>query len=205
MSKKKSPYSVHPSIAMMVKWTAELKGKTGRSVEEWVELIKKKGPKDVAARRDWLKAEHGLGTNSAWWLAERATKGTGDEDTPDAYLKAAEGYVAAQYAGAKAGLKPLYDALLETGLAVAPDVIACPCRTMVPLFRNHVIAQIKPAAKDRIDLGFALKDHPFSERLKDTGGLKKKDRITHKVEIRSLKDIDSEVKKLLKKAYDLDG
>ena len=70
--KKKSIYGIHPGVAMTQKWIAELKEKTGRTLEEWLSHIKKKGPKDEKARREWLKTEYGLGTNSAWWLAERA-------------------------------------------------------------------------------------------------------------------------------------
>lgn len=202
---KKFTYSVHPGITMMVKWVAELKGKTGRSVEEWIRLIQKEGPKTEPERRDWLKEKYKLGTNSAWWLAARASGNTGEEDTPEGYLKAAAQYVKDQYAGGKADLKPLFEALMAEAFAIAGDVKACPCKTMVPLYRNHVFAEIKPAAKNRIDLGFALKDHPATKRLQDTGGFKKKDRITHKIAIMSLKDIDAEVKKFLKKAYNLDA
>src|SRR6185369_888950 len=106
-AKKKSIYGVHPGVAMTQKWVAELKAKTGRSLEEWLRLIKKSGPKDEKSRREWLKTEHGLGTNSAWWLAERA-EGKGELSDPDAYLKAAEGYVEAMFSGAKAGLRPIY-------------------------------------------------------------------------------------------------
>ena len=45
-AKATSPYGVHPGVAMMQKWVAELKGKTGRSFEEWMSLIAKEGPKD---------------------------------------------------------------------------------------------------------------------------------------------------------------
>ena len=38
-----------------------------------------------------------------------------------------------------------------------------------------------------------------------TGGLKKKDRITHKVEISRPADIDADVKKWLRMAYDRDA
>src|SRR5438067_13282469 len=68
---KKSIYGVHPGVAMTIKWIGELKQKTGRSLEEWIKYIKKEGPPTEAARRDWLKDQHKLGTNSAWWLAER--------------------------------------------------------------------------------------------------------------------------------------
>jgi hypothetical protein len=77
-TKRKSIYGVHPGVLMTQKWIAELKQKTGRSLDEWSELIKKDGPPTEAARREWLKQEHGLGTNSAWWLAERSV-GKGEE------------------------------------------------------------------------------------------------------------------------------
>jgi hypothetical protein len=204
-TKKKSIYSVHPGVAMTQKWITELKDKTGRSLDEWLSLIKKKGPKDEQERREWLKTEHGLGTNSAWWLAERAEgKGTESGD-PDAYLKAAEGYVENMFAGSKAGLRPIYDALLKLGLGIGKEAKACPCQTIVPLYRNHVFAQIKPTTRTRIDFGFALGDLKGAGRLIETGGFAKKDRITHRIEITSLKDIDSEVKHWLKAAYDRDA
>ena len=204
-SKTKSIYSPHPSIAMVQKWVTELKQKTGRSLDEWLRFIKKDGPKDEKMLREWLKKEHGLGTNSAWWLAERAEGKATIEEDPDAYLKAAEGYVEKMFSGGKTELRPLYDALLKLGLGVGKEAKACPCQTIVPLYRNHVFAQIKPTTRTRIDFGFALGDTKAKGRLIDTGGFAKKDRITHRIEITSLKDIDDEVKHWLKTAYDRDA
>jgi hypothetical protein len=203
-TKTTSIYGVHPGVAMTQKWIAELKTKTGRSLDEWLRLINKSGPKDEKARREWLKSEHELGTNYAAWLAERADgKGTEIGD-PDAYLEAAEGYVEKMFAGSKSGLRPIYDALLKTGLKIGKDAKACPCQTIVPLYRNHVFAQIKPTTTKRIDIGFALGDLKPKGRLIDTGGFAKKDRITHRIEITSPKDIDDEVRHWLKVAYDRD-
>ena len=202
---KTSVYSVHPGVTMVQKWISELKGKTGRSLDEWMAYIKKNGPKDEKALREWLKNEHGLGTNSASWLAERAEgKGTVDDD-PDKYLTAAEGYVEKMFSGPKESLRPIYDELLKLGLGIGPEAKACPCETIVPLYCNHVFAQIKPSTRTRIDFGFALGDTKATGRLIDTGGFAKKDRITHRIEITSLKDIDAEVKKWLKAAYDRDA
>ncbi len=203
---KSSRYGVHPGIAMMQKWIGELKEKTGRSLDEWIAYCKKSGPKTEAERRDWLKHEHGLGTNSAWWIAERVEGKGGDDDSPENYLAAAERYVEAMFAGPKAELRPIYEALLDLGLGMGQDVKACPCQTMVPLYRKHVFAQIKPTTRTRIDLGLALAKHKgkLPARLIDTGGLAKKDRITHRFAISSLDDIDGEVKKWLKTAYELD-
>jgi hypothetical protein len=189
---------------MTQKWVAELSTKTGRSLEQWLKLIEKEGPAAEAERRTWLKSRYDLGTNSAWWLAERSVgKGAEDSD-PDLYLKAAERYVEEMFGG-KEGLRPIYDELLKRGLGLSKEVKACPCKTIVPLYRNHVFAQIKLATRTRIDMGFALKDTPVSGRLIDTGGYAKKDRITHRIPITTLGDIDAEVMKWLKKAYDMDA
>jgi hypothetical protein len=208
--KAKSPpaitYSVHPGVAMVQKWVAELKPKTGRSLDEWSAHIRKDGPKDLAARREWLKTKYKVGTNTAWWLAERADGQPTWDETPEAYLAIAPTYVDEMFAGGKAHLRPLADALMRLALEVAPDVKFCPCKTIVPFYREHVIAQIKPATNTRIDLGLSLgPDVPFTPRLKDTGGLKKKDRITHKIEIARPEDIDVEVEGWLKAAYERDG
>jgi hypothetical protein len=109
------------------------------------------------------------------------------------------------YAGPKAGLRPIYDQLLTVGLRVGKDVKACPCKTIVPLYRNHVFAQLKPTTRTRLDLGLALKDTKATRRLIDTGGLAKGDRITHRIPITKLDEIDDEVKRWLKIAYDMDG
>lgn len=204
-TKTKSIYGVHPGVLMTQKWIGELKQKTGRSLDEWIKLIRKEGPPTAEARRDWLRTQHKLGTNSAWWLAERSV-GKGEESgDPDTYLQAAEKYVDEMFAGKKAHLRPIYDALLKLGLSMGKDTKACPCQTIVPLYRNHVFAQIKPTTQTRIDFGLALGDTKKTpKRLIDTDGFAKKDRITHRFEITSLKDIDDEVKRWLKTAYDRD-
>ena len=202
-----SLYDVHPGVEMVQRWVAELKAKTGRALEEWIALVKKEGPKDEKARREWLKTKHKFGTNSAWWIAERADGKGGEEDTPEAYLKAAARYVEEQYAGAKENLRSIYDELLKLGKSLGDDVKACPCKTIVPLYRKHVFAQIRPTTNTRIDLGFALTHYykgRLPKRLIDTGGLAKKDRITHRIPITSVKEIDGEVKNWLMTAYELD-
>lgn len=205
MAKRASIYSVHPGVLMTQKWIGTLKEKTGRSLDEWLALVQTKGGKDEASRREWLDREHGVGTNQAWWIAERSVGKGLEAGDPVLYLKSAESDVEAMFAGKRAVLRPLYDALLKLGLAAGKDVKACPCRTIVPLYRNHVFAQIKPATNTRIDFGLALGDtRKTPRRLIDTGGHAKKDRITHRFEITALSDIDDDVKRWLKTAYDRD-
>ncbi len=202
-SKPGSPYDVHPSMAMVQNVIAGMKQKTGRSLEEWIKLVEKQAPAGEKERRAWLKAKHDLGMNYAGWIAECSVD-KGDHGSPKIYLQEAEEYVEKMYAGPKAGLRPIYDQLLKLGRSLGKDVKVCPCQTIVPFYRKHVFAQIKPTTQTRIDLGLALKDTKVPKRLIDTGGLAKKDRITHRIEITSTADIDDEVKRWLKKAYDMD-
>ncbi len=201
----KTLYSVHPGVLMTQKWIGELKQKTGRSLEEWLKYIKKSGPADETERRAWLKEEHGMGTNTAWWLAERSVGKGAESGDPDLYLQQAERDVENMYSGKKAGLRPIYNALLKLGLKTGKEAKACPCQTIVPLYRKHVFAQIKPTTQTRVDIGFALGDMKPTGRLIDTGGFAKKDRITHRIPITSLDEIDDEVKHWLKVAYDRDA
>jgi hypothetical protein len=203
-----SLYGVHPGVAKMQKWIGGLKEQTGRTLEDWVVLTQKECPTDGhKARVEWLKKKHKLGNNSAWWIAERAAGKGFEGDSSEVYLATAVKYVEQQYSGAKEKLLPVYYELLEMGTSVADDVKACPCQTIVPLYRNHVFAQIKPTTNARIDLGFALAKYKgkLPKRLIDTGGLAKKDRITHRIEIIDVRGIDDDVRKWMQMAYDLDG
>ena len=203
--KSKTLYSVHPGVAMVQKWIKELPEKTGRSLDEWIELTRKSGPPTEKERRDWLKKEHKFGTNSAICIAERAEgKGT-EDDTPEGYLEAAEQWVEAMFSGPKAALRPLYDDLLKIALGIGPDAKASPGKTAVSLYRNHVFANLKPSTNTRIDVGLSLGNMKTPKRLIDTGGYQKKDRITRRIEVKSKSDIDDELKRWLKKAYEMDA
>jgi hypothetical protein len=206
----KSPYSLHPSVAYVQAIVDNLEPQTGKSLEAWVRLLRAKGPKEVKLRKPWLKSQ-GLGANQASLVAERAAgmKATVFADSKEGYLASAAEYVERQYAGKKAPLRPLYELLLRAGLAAGPEAKACPCQTLVPLFRTHVFAQLKASTLSRIDLGLALGDpakvKASGGRLLETGGFAKKDRITHRLEIFQVSDVDATVRGWLEAAYQRDG
>ncbi|HMP01974.1 MAG TPA: DUF5655 domain-containing protein [Gemmatales bacterium] len=199
------PYDVHKGVYMMMEWVASLPSKTGRSLEEWLRLIERQGPASEEQRRAWLKQEQKLGTNTAWWLAERSVGKGGEDDSPEAYLAAAQTYVAEMFGGKKAALRPILDRVVELARGLGRDIQVCPCKTIVPIYRRNVIAQVKPSTLTRVDLGLALGDLSATGRLIDTGGLAKKDRITHRIPLTSARDVDTEVKQWLKRAYDRDA
>jgi len=200
----RSRFSVHPGVEMVATAIAALKNKTGRSLDEWVAHIARRAPANEQARLLWLKQKEGLGTNYARWLTDISLGKNAETGDADAYLRQAENYVDEQYSNAKAHLRPIFERLLGLGLGLGADVRACPCKTMVPLYRHHVFAEIKPTTRTRVDLGFALKDMPTPPRLVGTGGSEKRDRITRRIAICSLAQIDKDVARWLRTAYEMD-
>ena len=196
--RKNSVYAIHPAFAMEESALGILKERTGRTVEEWIRVVKKSGPATERERIAWLKEVHGITTNYALWIAKRVDGGgSAASYDPDAMVEA-------MFAGKKTALRPLYDRMLELAFAIGKDVRVSPGKTIVPFYRQHVFAQVKPATAARIDVGFALKDLKPSGRLVSTGGFDKGDRITHRIPVQSLGEIDAEVKKWLKHAYEID-
>ena len=200
-------YDLHPSVAHVQAILANLKARTGLDLEAWVARVKAEGPDEEKARRAWFKAQ-GLGGNQAWFLAERSMGASAHafDDTPEGYLAAAPGYVSQQYSGRKAVFAPLYGQLISLVRTLGPDVRICPCQTMVPFYRQHVFAEVKPFAS-RLDLGLALGD-PFAVAdaggcLRETGGFARKDRLTHKLEVQTAGDLEDALA-WLRRAYDRD-
>jgi effector-binding domain-containing protein len=201
---KKWKYDMHPSMQMLRAVITDMKAKTGRSLEEWLRFVNSKGPTGEKERRNWLKTEHGLGTNYAGWIAARSAGKEDDGENPDQYLQHAQDYVDNMFAGPKEHLREIYDEILSYAKTLGKDIRVSPCRTIVPIYRSHVIAQVKPTTRTRIDLGLALKDTKAPKRLIDTGGFAKKDRITHRIEISKPADFDAEARRWLRTAYEMD-
>jgi hypothetical protein len=196
--RKNSVYSAHPGFAMEDAALKFCKDRTGRTLDEWIGMVKKSGTATEKARIAWLKQEHGVTTNYALWIARRVDGGgTVESYDPDSMVEQ-------MFAGKKAVLLPVYQRLLAMALALGNDVRVSPGKTIVPFYRKHVFAQVKPATNTRIDLGFAFRDMQPAGKLISTGGFDKGDRITHRIPLTSVEEIDKEVGKWLKHAYQLD-
>ena len=112
---------------------------------------------------------------------------------------AGDDLVAAQYAGKKEGLKPIYDALSTAIGKLGKDVEFAPKKAYVSLRRNKQFALIQPSTATRVDVGFCMKGEPATDRLEVAGSFNSM--CSHRVRLTSVKEIDAELKRWLKQAY----
>ena len=108
--------------------------------------------------------------------------------------------VATQYAGAKAGLRPIYDAVANRAKSFGNDVELSPKKAYVSFRRSKQFALIQPSTASRVDLGLNLKGVAAKGRLEASGSFNAM--CTHRVRLESPKDVDSELLAWLKQAYD---
>ncbi len=95
---------------------AGLREKTGKSLEEWLKIL---GSSKLSRHKEFmtlLKSEHGLTHGFANLIALQALQTDSDTDA----------LVDAQYAGAKAELRTIYDALLAAVRKFGSDVEVSP-------------------------------------------------------------------------------
>jgi hypothetical protein len=175
--------------------SASLAARTGRSLDDWVALVQASGldPVDQNAVRRWLRSEHGVPQNSQWAIADAAARAAGWVRPTVAE------YVDAQYRGAKAGLRPVYDALAAVIAGLGDDVTTEGRGGYTPFVRGRQFAAVAAAARDRVDLGLRFTAPPESERLAPASS---PGQATHKVALRGVEDVDDEIRRLLLIAYE---
>jgi len=185
------PASPEDMAASMI---ANMKSKTGKTLEQWLAVAKKTGAEKHGAIVKALKADHGLTHGYANLVAHKLLKS-------DAGSKADGGtdLVAAQYAGPKADLKPIYDAIIKAARSFGRDVEVAPKKTYVSLRRNKQFAIVQPSTRTRVDLGINLKGEPAAGRLETSGSFNAM--VSHRVRLEKPADVDREVKAWLKKAW----
>ncbi len=170
-----------------------LEEKTGKPFDTWVALARKKNFAKHGEIVAWLKSDHDFGHGYANSVA-LAARQSGDG------APGAEDLVGAQYAGGKAGLKPIHDALVKMAQSFGSDVEISPKKTCVSLRRNKQFALFQASTATRVDLGINLKGMAPKGRLEASGSFNAM--VSHRVRLESVKDIDAEVKGWLKAAYD---
>lgn len=163
--------------------------KTGKSLQEWIGILKTKGFEKHGEAVKFLKTEHGVTHGFANTIVTLSKDDNASEDD----------LVTAQYKG-KEDLVPIYDGLIAHLKTLGDDVTITPKKGSVSIIRKRQFVLIKPATKTRIDLGFKLKGKPTTERLGDSGPFGTM--CTHRVQLTSADEVDAELKDWIKEAYD---
>jgi len=169
-----------------------IKNKTGRSVAEWIGIVKKTGIDKHSAIIKHLKAEYGFTHGYANFVALKSR-------AADSGSQNEEDLINNQYKG-KEQLKTICDNLLAEAQKFGNDVEIAPKKANISLRRKKQFALVQPSTKTRIDLGLKLKGKEPSGRLENSGPFGSM--CTHRVRLQNIDEIDQEVLNWLKEAYD---
>jgi hypothetical protein len=170
-----------------------LQKNTGKPIEHWVDVARKSGAAKHGEMVKLLKSKHGLTHGYANLVAHQTLE--------SAAVHADGGdLVAMQYGGNKAALRPLYDKLIERIDSFGKDIEVAPKKAYVSLRRKKQFAIIQPSTAARLDVGINLKDVKPGGRLEASGSFNAM--VSHRVRVTSIAEIDEELIKWLRKAYE---
>ncbi|HET8984554.1 MAG TPA: DUF5655 domain-containing protein [Trueperaceae bacterium] len=174
-----------------------MKERTGRSLEEWVQVVLGSGidPHDLKAVRRWLKDEHGAKVNTRWHIADAAAKAAGWQ------RPSVEVFIDQQFAGSKAGMRPLFDLLRAAIEDLGDDVSVQGRGGYTPFVRARQFAAVA-TTRSRLDVGLRYREPPASALLVPSKG---PGMGTHKLTLERAEQLTDEVEELLSVAYQQSG
>lgn len=170
--------------------------KTGKSLEEWVKIVRAQNFEKHGHIMKFLKESHGFTHGFANFVALKARES-------DAASFDSVDLVIAQYSNGKEHLKPIYDKILEVVKGFGSDIEIAPKKANVSLRRNRQFALVQPSTKTRIDLGLKLNDAELTDRLENSGPFGSM--CTNRVQITDISQIDNELIGWLRLAYEQAG
>ena len=175
---------------------ANLEKNTGKSLAEWIDIVKAQKFAKHGEILKFLKTEHGFTHGFANLVALKARKAdAGSANNSD-------DLITAQYQG-KESLKPIYDELIKQITAFGNDVEIAPKKAYVSLRRKKQFAMLQPATKTRFEISLNLKGQEpegILEAVTSANAM-----CSHKIKITSTEEINTELVDWLKEAYEKAG
>lgn len=177
-----------------------IEAKTGQSLDALRAQLTATGLTKHGQLRDWAMTHLGLGHGDANTLVHlaRATDGQTAAEASGASL---DDVVAEIYAGPKAHMRPIHDAVMAAAHGLGPFEIA-PKKGYLSLRRKKQFAMLGPATNTRFELGLNMKGIDGTDRLEvqAPGGM-----CQYKVKMMGADDVDAAVAAWLREAYDQAG
>lgn len=166
--------------------------KTGKSLEEWLVILKSQTFVKHSEAVNFLKKEHGVTHGFANTIVHLSK----EDKTKTVDL------VAVQYEK-KQDLKPIYDVLKAYIETLGSDIEFAPKKAYVSVRRKKQFAIIQPSTKTRLDLGLNLKGKEAEGVLENSGSFNAM--CSHRIRITTIEDISENVKNWIKEAYEAAG
>lgn len=169
---------------------------TGKTLEEWIEVVKKESLSKHGEVMKFLKEQHSLTHGFANLIALKA-KGSdaGSAENQDDLIKR-------HYQG-KEHFKPLYEKLIIEIQKFGKDIEIAPKNAYVSLRRKKQFAILQPITKTRFEIGINLKGQEPKGKLEAINSSNAM--CSHKINLTNMEDIDQEVIEWIKTAYNNAG
>jgi hypothetical protein len=168
---------------------------TGMSVAAFATAVAERGIDGHARIVAFLKAEYGLSHGNANAVALKVRElAAGGPASSDVLLDA-------QYTGAKAALRPVYERLAGIAAGLGPDVEILVQKTGVAFRRQRQFAVVQAASSKRVQLGLNLDTSPDDPRVVATPGAM----CAFRVDLPDAKSVDADVAGWLREGYERAG
>ena len=168
---------------------------TGKTLEEWTAIVNREKFAKHGEIVSFLKEKHGFTHGFANLVAHKArgSDAGSAENTDDLVTK--------QYQG-KEHFMPVYDRLRSIISGFGTDIEFAPKNSYVSVRRKKQFAMLNPATKTRFEVGINLKGQEPTGRLIAE---KPNAMCSHKINIERIDDVDEEVTRWMKAAYEKAG
>jgi hypothetical protein len=171
-------------------WIRVLERQTGDGLDVWNRRIAEERFRDEDQLEGWLTRRGVSGYAKQLLVMERF-------DYPDFLRVTADELIDGQYAGCP-HLREVYDALVKAAVDVG-DVIVQPRKTYVSLVSpRRTFARIQRASKGSVNLGLRLDGKRATGRLQPSSI---HETMRLQITLARVADVDSEVRRWLKRAY----
>lgn len=171
---------------------ASLERDTGKTLAEWVKIAKKCPETAPGKRTTWFREKYGLGVNRIAHICSVAFPEGPSWDEPDALLD--------QLWKEKEG-RAIYNAVEKLVRKEFPHAVVGPRKTFVSFSRKVQFAGIIPARGGKAEIGLPL-PVSTSKRLEAMKSRPWAARHSAMLTLSSPKEIDAEVRRLLKLAWE---
>jgi predicted transport protein len=181
-----------PPEEMAASMIRNLPEKTGKSLDEWLQITRASGLGKHGQILKMLKTDHGM-THGFANLVAMKTLQSGTEPGQDDLVEG-------QYSGPKADLRPIYDAIVAEIGKFGGDVEISPKKAYVSLRRSKQFGIVQPSTKTRVDVGINLKGIDPTDRLEASGSFNAM--VSHRVRVTEKSQVDTELVAWLRQAYE---